>query len=473
MSRSRAIDLLLVGLTAFAGLCGAPRDALANGAFPTVSQLVPDPSDPDHLVLRSTFGLLVTRDHGATWDWLCEEGMGYKDVEPPMAVLPGGVILLATPNGIMRSDAAGCDFQPASGVTAMVLDLARIPTDPNGAVAVSLSGTDTQLWRTDDGGMTFAPVGDVVSAFIPATVDVAPTDAGVVYVSGLAGTQGALLRSTDGGVTFATLPVPNTSTSHRPYIAAVDPTDSKTVYVRLDGEPSMVEVTHDGGDTFVAPLMTKVPALGLAVSPDGATVIASNSYDGTFRADAQTLDFEQVACGGPSCLSFSASGLFGCGDQGVDGFIVGRSDDLGASFQRVVDLTCIRGPAACGSDTSIGSACPDAWPAVRDQIGASECAPPDVEPYTGCFGAAGEGNAGSGTSSNGGTAATGGSGTKAGGGGNAGGGTPAPSSTPATKSGGGCAVRAPARAPDEAAWALAFAVAAFVRRRSARAGRSA
>ncbi len=442
--------------------------ARANGAFPTVSQLVPDPSDADHLVLRSTFGLLVTRDRGSTWDWLCEDGMGYKDVEPPMAVLPGGVILLATPDGIVRSDAAECDFALATGVDAMVLDLARVPTDANGAVAVSLSGTDAQLWRTKDGGMTFAPLGDVVSGFIPSTVDVAPTDANVIYMSGLAGTEGALVRTTDGAKTFATLPVPNTSTARRPYIAAVDPNDAKTLYVRLDGEPSSLEVTHDGGDTFSSPLMTRVPALGLAVSPDGKTVIASNSYDGTFRADAATLDFEKIACGGPSCLSFSASGLFGCGDQGVDGFIVGRSDDLGASFQRVVDLTCIRGPAACGADTSIGSACPDAWPTIRDQIGASECAPPDIQPYTGCFAGAGGESSGSGAAPGSGGTGTGGKG-RGGSGGTSGAGTSAGAGAgPAAKSpksGGGCAVRAANELPGESAWLLALASVAFARRR--------
>jgi len=462
VSYPRAIQVLGIGWAMAAGLCSAPRIASANGAFPTVSQLVPDPSDADHLVLRSTFGLLVTRDRGASWDWLCEDGMGYRDVQPPMAVLPGGVILLATPDGIMRSDAAGCDFQHASGVDAMVLDLARVPSDPNGAVAVSLSGTDAQLWRTDDGGMTFAPLGDPISGFIPSTVDVAATDADVIYVSGLAGTQGSLVRTRDGAKTFDTLPVPNTSTSRRPFIAAVDPNDAGTVYVRLDGEPSWLEVTHDGGDTFSSPLMTKVPALGLALSPDGKTVIASNSYDGTFRADATSLEFEKVACGGPSCLSFSASGLFGCGDQGVDGFIVGSSDDLGASFQRVVDLTCIRGPAACGADTSIGSACPGAWPATRDQIGASECAPPDIEPYTGCFAGSGGSTAGSS-----GSAAAGSGGTGPGAGSGAGGSASA-STPPAPKSGGGgCSVRTGTEAPSAGAWALAAGLFAFARRRRA------
>jgi hypothetical protein len=402
------------------------RPALANGAFPAVSQLVSDPADADHLVLRSTFGLLVTRDRGANWDWLCEGGLGYKDVQPPMAVLPGGVILLAVPDGISHGDAAGCDFGLAKGIDAAVLDLARVPAEAEGAVAVSLSGTSAQLWRTHDSGATFVPVGDPVNGFIPATVDVAASDPNVVYVSGLLGTQGMLLRSSDGGGSFEQFSVPDTTTSHRPFIAAIDPNDANTVYVRLDGEPSEIEVTRDGGKTFTAPLTTKVPALGLALSPDGSTIVASNSYDGTFRADASTLEFQKVACGGPSCLNFGAAGLFGCGDQRVDGFIVGRSDDLGATFQRVVDLTCIRGPVTCGADTSVGRSCPDTWLTIEEQIGATACAPPDVTPYTGCFaGAGGEGDASSGeTGGSGGTGARGGTtGTTTGGGPTALGGT--------------------------------------------------
>jgi hypothetical protein len=435
------IDLVALGsalVTTTLLLLVAPS-ARANGAFPAVSQLVGDPADPDHLVLRSTFGLLVTRDRGASWDWLCEGGMGYKDVEPPLAVLPGGVILLAVPDGISRSDGSGCDFTLATGVDAAVIDLARSPTSADAAVAVSLSGTTAQLWQTNDAGVSFAPVGDSIASFIPFTVDVAPSDANVVYLSGLSGTHGALLRSSDAGKTFETSTVPNTTTAHRPFIAAIDPNDANVVYVRLDGEPSELEVTRDGGKTFSSPLTTEVPALGFALSPDGQTIIASNSFDGTFRGDARTLSFEKVACGGPSCLSFGDAGLFGCGDQRVDGFIVGRSDDLGKSFQRVVDLTCVRGPAACDAGTSIGRVCPSAWPAVQAQIGATTCAPPDVEPSTACLaGAGGEGASGSAQA---GTAASGGMLANGGGPGAMGGDTGKAGANAVRASGGGCGCR--------------------------------
>lgn len=395
--------------TSFVLVCAflIPRLARGNGAFPAVSQLVADPSDPDHLVLRTTFGLLVTRDRGANWDWLCEAGAGYQNVEPPMAVLPGGTILLGVPGGVSRSSASGCDFEQARGIDAVVFDLARVPAEPEGAVAISGEGTDARLWRSDDGGKSFASVGDVISDFLPTTVDVAATDSDVIYASGVSGTSGVLLRSRDAGKSFTRYVVPGATAARRPFIAAVDPRSANTVYVRLDAQgTSPLQVTRDGGESFVTSLTTTVPVAGFAISPDGATVIASNAYDGTFVASTDTLAFEKVACSGPTCLAFNEAGLFGCGDQSLDGFVVGRSEDLGASFQRLVDLTCVRGPAACDEGTSVGSVCPAVWPDVQQQLGATECAPPDVEPYVGCFGTTAPGDAGAGGATSRGDAGT-------------------------------------------------------------------
>jgi hypothetical protein len=249
--------------------------------------------------------------------------------------------------------------------------------------------------------------------------------------------------------------------------------------VRLNAQDdSPLQVTHDGGKSFETALTTTVPALGFAVSPDGKTLLASNAYDGTFRADADTLEFEKVACGGPICLSFSDAGLFGCGDQSVHGFVVGRSDDRGASFMRSIDLTCVRGPAACDSDTSVGSLCPAAWPDVQAQIGATECSPPVVEPHTGCFGSAGAGDAGTtGAAAAGGDAGTTGAAATGGGagdGGRASGGRGASSGTSSagTDSSGACGCRVPARAPSYGPWGLGMLAALVTRiRRQKRARR--
>jgi hypothetical protein len=291
---------------------------------------------------------------------------------------------------------------------------------------------------------------------VPTTVDVAATDADVIYASGVSGTSGVLLRSRDGGESFARFAVPGATVTRRPFIAAVDPRAAGTVYVRLDAQgASPLEVTRDGGESFVTPLTTTVPMSGFAISPDGTTVIASNAYDGTFRAATDTLLFEKVACSGRTCLNFNQAGLFGCGDQSVDGFVVGRSDDLGASFQRLVDLTCVRGPAACGSETSVGSLCPAVWPDVQQQLGATECAPPEVEPYVDCAGNAVPGDAGAGGAASGNDAGTdGGVGGDQDGEGRA---------RARPESSGGCGCRLTSASPRGRAWWLCLVAAALAR----------
>jgi photosystem II stability/assembly factor-like uncharacterized protein len=414
LSHWGAIGRAAASVVVLGSFLQSPGTASANGAFPTASQLKSDPDNPDHLVLGTTFGLLVTRDEGESWDWVCETGALYRDVEPPMLVLPGGRILLAVPDGISRSDEAGCDFELATGLAGLVRDLTRVAAEPATVVAVSTYGTVAQVWRSVDAGASFEPLGAPVENLIVQTIDVAPSDPDVIYLSGTSGVEGALFRSEDRGATFERFVVPNTSTARVPYIAAIDPHDAETVYVRLTGTPSSLLVTRNGGQTFASVLGTVVPLAGFALTPDGESVVVSNGFDGTFRARTDRLEFEKVACGGPSCLLFGDSGLFGCGDNGTDGYVVGRSNDLGATFERSVDLSCIRGPVACGPQTSVGSLCPEVWPQIQMQIGALACEPPKVEPYDECFAGAG-GDSGAGAASGvGGSGASGGDSGRAG-----------------------------------------------------------
>jgi len=405
----------------------------------------------------------VSRDGGTSWDWICEAGMGYADLEPPMALMPGGAILLAIPQGVSRGDPSGCEFELAKGIDANVVDLTRIPDEPGSALAVSIAGTVSQLWKSSDDGVSFAPVGSPLDGLIAATVDSAPSNSKVVYVSGIDGTRGVLLRSSDQGQSFESFPVPDTSTGRRPYIAAVDPHDDDTVYVRLIGVQGELEVTHDGGKSFTTVLQTAVPIQGFALSPDGTTVLASNSYDGTFRASTADYAFEKVACTGRTCLSWSDSGLFGCGDDVVDGYIVGQSQDRGTTFQGALDLSCIRGPVQCDGATTVGGVCDNAWTLVQAQLGALECVPKDVAPYTGCF----TGGAGGQADDNGAGGSSFGAAPNAGGK-SSGTGAASPSPSPA----GGCHCRT-VPTQDGRAWlglGVGLGIAGFARRRRNRSG---
>jgi photosystem II stability/assembly factor-like uncharacterized protein len=386
-----------------------PAEAAANGAFPAVSQIVVDPVDSDRLFLRSTFGIVVSPDRGANWDWICESAAGYFNVEPPMTVLEDGRVILGLAHGVSRSVPGGCGFSLAAGIEANVVDVSRVAGDPERVVALSIGYTDSQVWESTDGGDSFSPLGEPILDFRALTLDVPASEHEVVYVSGFAGiesgdTEGQLLRSDDRGRSFQRYPVPETTSAKQPYIATVDPRDHLTVYVRTDGLPGRLFVTRDGGETITEVLRLQVPIQGFALSPDGATVLATNVYDGSFRADTEAFAFEKIACRGPSCLSWTDAGLFGCGDDLGDGFIVGSSSDQGATFERVVDLSCIRGPLACDADTVVGAECPLLWPGIQNQLGADECAPPEVPTNRDCFeqgGAAGDTSTGTGTGGDG------------------------------------------------------------------------
>ena len=363
------------------GLCS--RGVLANGAFPAVSQLLGDPSDPAHLVLRSNFGLLVTHDHGQSWDSVCEAGLGYQNLEPAIAVLANGTTIAALPNGIAHGPTE-CTFGLAAGVSAYVADVARAP---GGAVAVSVAIDEgvSQVWRSLDGGQAWRPWGAELSGLNATTLDIAGDD-GTLYVSGVAQTgtvKGVLARSADGGKTWTRSDVPGANKLSAPYIAAIAADDADTLYLRLSGSPGKLLVTHDAGGHWSAVLDFSGPLDGFALSPDGRYALASGRLDGVWRASTSDLAFARVSCSKLRCLSWTSAGLFACADEFQAGFLVGESMDSGVSFEPRLHLSCIRGPLACNSDSSVARSCDAGWPALSEVLG-SDCANAVFTPHDDC-----------------------------------------------------------------------------------------
>ena len=67
----------------------------------------------------------------------------------------------------------------------------------------------------------------------------------------------------------------------------------------------------------------------------------------------------------PSVMASGAS-LWACSNM-VSGFVVGRSEDDGATFTPQLKLSGIRGPIGCAPQ-STSQRCVDSWPALRDQL---------------------------------------------------------------------------------------------------------
>src|SRR5258706_8162143 len=144
----RRIGLALVLATAVAH--GNGRPPLTNGVFF-------QPNDPHALYVRTTFGLLISKDDGCTFNWFCEQDIGYGGMfDPKYAIATDGTIFATTFNGLRISRDKGCSFQTAGGgLPAMWID--AIDIGPTGEIWVGTaeSGAPNDVYASSDNGMTF------------------------------------------------------------------------------------------------------------------------------------------------------------------------------------------------------------------------------------------------------------------------------------------------------------------------------
>jgi hypothetical protein len=385
------------GIAAVAVFC--PLSASANGRFPNANQLIIAPSSPQLMVLRTTFGLLVSHDSGSSWSWVCEGAYGYtvgtrSGSDPAIGVTQSSAIVAAMQDdGLAVSLDTGCAWARAS--TTPTFDVTVRPDRPHSAIALSWAPLGTtgppKLLLTNDDGATWAPFGAPIvpnAGFDaadqgrdqPSTVDVAPSDPHRIYVSGVrvspGGPQGALLESTDDGQTWTEHAVPiNVPDDLDVFIGAVDPTNADRVYLRI---PTVyggrLVVTDDGGKTSRTVMTSQVPMPGFALSPDGSKVFVgiagaggATTDDGIYVAAASDLTFSKQSCIPVQCLTATATTLYACSSDATGGFALGASTDDGASFAPVLHLNGIQGPLACAADSGAAQ-CVDQWPPLRDQF---------------------------------------------------------------------------------------------------------
>ena len=434
------------GFAAAAAVTLAGLPALANGRFPAAGLVAIDPSDPTHLIVRTTYGLTISHDSGAHWGWVCEAAIGYGGTEDPMvAITKDGSIIAGIFEGMSVSHDQGCqwDFAQAGLKDRYVIDLSTERANPQNAVLLisnSVGGSMflTEMWETKDNAAIWTVAGvDMPADFLGLTLDAAPSDPNRVYVSGRYGKpgyDGALERTNDRGKTWQKLLIPGSNDLALPYISAIDPQNPDIVYVRLDSNNTdQLVVTKDGGATWTSIFTSTGNLLGFAISPDGSTIAVGGDTDGLWTAPSSTLAFTKVSKVSTRCLTWTTAGLYACADEFVDGFAVGVSANQGKTFTPVMHLQELCGPIACGAATTNGSMCPDAWGATKLSIGGATC--DGASTSTGASTATGATSSGStGSISSGGSS-------------------------------GGCSVGAPSRAAGAVIPALALAGAALARRR--------
>ena len=393
LASPRRCAALLFALAAL----GLASPARANGRFPASSQLALSPKDPSVLLVRATYGLLLSHDAGKTWSWICEPAVGYGNVEDPaMAFTSDGTLVAGLFEGLSIGSPDGCawSFAPGGLSNKYVIDIALDKVTPSqGVLIISNSvGQDdagaplflTQLWQTADSGKTWAQAGvDLPPQFLGLTSDTAPSNAQRVYVSGRYGPPdypGAIERSDDRGATWQELAIPGADSTHLPYIGGVDPTNPDIVYLRLDADPSdTLLVSKDGGMTWTTVFTAKRKLYGFAISPDGSSVAIGGDTDGVLVAPASTLQFTQASGVGAKCLTWVASGLYACADEFKDKFTAGVSTDEGKTFTPLMHLADICPLVCAATDSGVDQLCPNVWATTASTISAT-CGGPTATP---------------------------------------------------------------------------------------------
>lgn len=363
-------------------LLGAP--ARANGRFPNADLLVIGAEDSAHILVRTTFGLLESVDGGATFAWTCERPLSLGEQEDPMlAVTASGTRVAATMDGVVFSD-DGCSWSQAPDLSGdFVRDLSLVRQSPHELFATYIGGLTTgsvqfYVARSDDDGHTWSTVGDALPEDVyPLSIDVAPSDSARVYLTGLLGSAddsaSALLVSSDGGESFERLLIDGSSGRKLAYIAGVHPDDADQLYLRIDDPDGTVVLrSPDAGQTQET-LMTGAGALlGFAISPDGDELVLGGPDDGVWGGPTDGTPPERRSDVGARCLAFGDAALYACASEADDGFSIGRSEDVGASFDSVLAFSELCGETQCARTDPVAMECEGAWPDVAVQLG-TEC----------------------------------------------------------------------------------------------------
>lgn len=347
------------------------------------------------IAVGTSFGLLLSNDRGATWSWMCEAAIHYQGrYVPTYAYLPSGTLFATTHDGL-SANRDGCTFAttPLGART-----VSTIASDPSGALYIAASDSnDVNLYVTRDDAMTFPVMAT------PAmrndwwtTIQVAPSDPSIVYLAGYRLTpptkQLLLFRSDDGGATFAPLPttafpvMPGTELT----LGGISHADPDLVFARLSRDDGDVEHTvfrsSDGGMTWTQ-VLTNRGKLAFLVRRNGDLVAGSRLTGAWISHDNGETWLDLPNAPHISCLTeTSLDEVWACtsnyGWMGVpsDGAGVMRSKDLDA-WTPVLRFQDIAGPVDC----AIGSeahACRAQWCDVKQQAGITseviDCSLPDA-----------------------------------------------------------------------------------------------
>lgn len=397
MRSTTVLRAALAAALVVSSLTGEAPEALANGRPPASVSIASRKNGRDILV-ATTFGVLLSKDDGCSFQWLCEQSIGYGGTfDPKYAIGDDGTIYATTFEGLRVSRDGGCTFSTATaGLPANdpgALDkiwVDAIDLAPNGDVwlATAESGRYNDVYRSRDQARTFQPMGLHSAAIWWKSIKVSHADPQRMYVAGyqIAGAApdggqmpptAHLRRSDDAGATWRAMPLAGVALAATPvlHVMAIDPGNPDVLYLRSTAAvpPSGDKLyrSADGGETWAEVMSLSEPILGVSLRGGGALVAAGSggaftSTDGkTFTAvpDAPHL----------ACVDERGDGsVLACGANWEPDFFAAASSADGRDWKKLVRFAEMTGPLECPEGTVQRDTCDLAmWTSMREQFGAT------------------------------------------------------------------------------------------------------
>ena len=359
--------------------------ASANGRFPTAQHVLVGPGTrSDTIVLRATFGLIISDDGGKTFRYVCEDAMGYggSSFDPAVGLDGSGRMFVGLFDGAVLVDVDRCGA--ARTPTLEKQFVSDVDTNVKGDVVAVSTATGfvddrNYVWRSTDSGGTFTRLGTGVLGVQFDTLELADTNDLRLYATALQLSPRRIIvyRSDDGGATLVDLtsfPQPDAIGA---YVAAVDPVRADTVYVRTivakvpgPGRQTALFRTDDAGLTWKEVVRTTGLMTGFAISGDGETLWIGglDKADGLQRSTDRGATWRRLGDTSVQCLRWHADVLYVCASNEIDHYALGRSCDQGVTIHPLLGLTSIAGVFACPASSLETTTCPGRLDAIRPQF---------------------------------------------------------------------------------------------------------
>lgn len=367
----------------------------ADGGIPRAYNILFEPGNPSHIVVRSQYwGLFDGHAGSSSWSLLCSQAYGGRALDPDnyaTVVARGGRILVAAQfDGLIVSD-DNCNWWQVDAFNdEAVQSIAAMDASGTSFVAVTVLGTSggvtSRVYKSTDKGDTWTAVkGTIPQDISMANVAVAPSDPRRIYVAGVTinGGPRQIAVSTDGGDSFTIPePMPGDSMVYDPSsikplsVVGILPSDPNKLFVRADGGDMQGAMSDDElwVSTDAARTWTKVYSPmgdlpGFAITPDGKSVLISGPNEGILRASLADVlagqgarAFSRIYSGQVWGLAFQGDQLYAGNDDYTmkPSFTVGVSSDGGITFRKVM-TKCDVGFPTCPFASSMEKVCREQW----------------------------------------------------------------------------------------------------------------